>query len=794
MDIPGTTPSRCVLLILNIFLSLLICTSSSAIKQLSIEIGIGKESRVFSFFLNDEMEELEPRAVAFVREHSLWEGQGCRGDQNCVVDSLIQAAMEAQLIHRGPAFLRDKQAAPSKVDLSFLSNEYLETDRYIHTHDVDKQSSTKERFPADRGTNGSIIDQREVAVIALYTGHDASVTMTIGGRVQCVLELERLHDVRYFMPSEENKTAFRDAWVDALVALRDNCVCDTGIACPRAFHFGVIVKWSMNSFNNEMRLRQLVEDVFGSGEERTVQQWRNVDHHSSHANVGFFSSSFRSAVVVSFDGGGNDGFFNVYVGKYSHLKRIKRFDFNFGGMYRFLASLLPEVTGNSIEALCQHEILHASTSVDANEIKLLNFQNWLSSQSNTIEKKIKNVRSLSYPGKLMGYSATGRARDGPLLEELYGLFNNSGRLIDVTYVGKLPPRHLLETICSGIEGQRDAAATIQRAFETVAVDAIGASLLAASDGDIAALARSFDGIVLVGGCALNVLVNQLVAKRFGMRVFVPPNPGDEGLSIGGAWGVVPPPTRAPLQYLGFGLWDDNNRYLAEQARARNAINLSVRGGPEFLAALLTSHRNRSDSSDGDESSDQCAQAIVALVRGRQEHGPRALGHRSLLALPDSEKIRDRLNALKHRQWYRPVAPMIVHEDLDAVFGHEAFTESPYMSLAPAVLPKVRAIFPAIAHLDGTARHQSVSKDNEPWLWALLRAVARRTGLGVLINTSFNTRGHPIVNTIRDSLEMLDTLPDLDYVIIENWLFSKKPGQRKRDLMCGIHHRPASLME
>ena len=117
-----------------------------------------------------------------------------------------------------------------------------------------------------------------------------------------------------------------------------------------------------------------------------------------------------------------------------------------------------------------------------------------------------------------------------------------------------------------------------------------------------------------------------------------------------------------------------------------------------------------------------------------------------------------------------------------------------MSLAPAVLPEVRAIFPAIAHLDGTARHQSVSKDNEPWLWALLRAVARRTGLGVLINTSFNTRGHPIVNTIRDSLEMLDTLPDLDYVIIENWLFSKKPGQRKRDLMCGIHHRPASLME
>merc|ERR1712232_1457005 len=80
-------------------------------------------------------------------------------------------------------------------------------------------------------------------------------------------------------------------------------------------------------------------------------------------------------------------------------------------------------------------------------------------------------------------------------------------------------------------------------------------------------------------------------------------------------------------------------------------------------------------------------------------------------------------------------------------------------------------FPALAHVDGTARHQSVGRSDEPWIHALLHAVGRRTGLAALINTSFNTKGKPIVNTIQESLVMLAELPDLDYVLIEDWLFS-----------------------
>merc|ERR1712228_654305 len=142
-----------------------------------------------------------------------------------------------------------------------------------------------------------------------------------------------------------------------------------------------------------------------------------------------------------------------------------------------------------------------------------------------------------------------------------------------------------------------------------------------------------------------------------------------------------------------------------------------------------------------------------------EFGPRALGHRSLLAVPDSDAMRDHMNRLKVRQWYRPVAPMIADEALGDVFGREV--KSPYMTMAPLVLEDIRKRFPALAHLDGTARQQSVGEDDEPWIHSLLLAVGKLTGLAALINTSFNTKGKPVVNTIDECMHMLDMQLDLD---------------------------------
>ena len=122
-----------------------------------------------------------------------------------------------------------------------------------------------------------------------------------------------------------------------------------------------------------------------------------------------------------------------------------------------------------------------------------------------------------------------------------------------------------------------------------------------------------------------------------------------------------------------------------------------------------------------------------------------------------------------------MAPVVLEEDADALFVREHGAvpiRSPFMSFAPALRPAAAAALPAVAHFDGTARLQTVSKRNEPWLHALLEAVKARTGWGVLINTSFNSRGKPILNTLSEALELLRDCEDLDYVLVEDWLFSK----------------------
>ena len=160
--------------------------------------------------------------------------------------------------------------------------------------------------------------------------------------------------------------------------------------------------------------------------------------------------------------------------------------------------------------------------------------------------------------------------------------------------------------------------------------------------------------------------------------------------------------------------------------------------------------------------------VIAVVRGSSEFGPRALGHRSLLADPSRGEIKDRMNRLKVREWWRPVAPMVAHEHMPMLFDDLAW--SPYMSYAARLKPRFRSLLPAIAHFDGTARVQTVTRDQDSWLHALLMAVAARTGFAVLCNTSFNTRGKPILNELSEALMLLEKQVELDFLYVDGWLF------------------------
>jgi carbamoyltransferase len=151
-----------------------------------------------------------------------------------------------------------------------------------------------------------------------------------------------------------------------------------------------------------------------------------------------------------------------------------------------------------------------------------------------------------------------------------------------------------------------------------------------------------------------------------------------------------------------------------------------------------------------------ADGVVAWFQGRSEYGPRALGHRSLLANPRDAATIDRLNAVKGRESFRPVAPMILEERAAEVF--EGPVPSPFMLFTHRVRPGWAPRIPAALHVDGTARIQTVDRDAEPLVARMLEAVDRRTGAPVVINTSLNTAGRPMVDDPRDALECFGSAP------------------------------------
>jgi carbamoyltransferase len=149
-------------------------------------------------------------------------------------------------------------------------------------------------------------------------------------------------------------------------------------------------------------------------------------------------------------------------------------------------------------------------------------------------------------------------------------------------------------------------------------------------------------------------------------------------------------------------------------------------------------------------------AVVGWFQGRSEYGPRALGHRSLLCDPRRPENLGRMNAIKGREEFRPVAPMVLAERATEIF--EGVHPSPYMLFVHRVRPEWIDRIPAVVHVDGTARIQTAHAGDEPLVAAMLQAFERRTGVPVVVNTSFNTAGRPMVDTPQQALECFGSGP------------------------------------
>jgi carbamoyltransferase len=164
--------------------------------------------------------------------------------------------------------------------------------------------------------------------------------------------------------------------------------------------------------------------------------------------------------------------------------------------------------------------------------------------------------------------------------------------------------------------------------------------------------------------------------------------------------------------------------------------------------------------------------IIGVCRGDSEVGPRALGNRSIVCDPSFENMKNTLNSkVKFREWFRPFAPFCLKEQANEYFESRDFENFEFMSYSPLVKDDYRKKIPSITHIDGTARLQTVTQESHQFFYDLLNKFKKYSDTNVLLNTSFNIKGFPILTSIEDSLYVLDNT-ELDCLIIENTIIEK----------------------
>ncbi len=314
------------------------------------------------------------------------------------------------------------------------------------------------------------------------------------------------------------------------------------------------------------------------------------------------------------------------------------------------------------------------------------------------------------PGKTMGLSAL-----GSYSQELYDLLKEySDEVNDLQKYGCNYLRKIfgLDKSYDNVwqdKRRKDLAYTAQYLWQETFVE------------EIAKYKDKFENLMLSGGCFLNILLNtRLLESSLFKSIYVSPVSGDGGQSLGAILYHFPH-IKCDYPFLGRGFGDVNadNKQLVNQ-----------------VVSDLLEHK------------------IIAWYQGRSEAGARSLGHRSFLALPDSLQIKKRLSEeVKKREPYRPVAGMLPEEDLTKFF--DTVHPSPFMTFAPRVKPGMANRIPAIVHADGTSRIQTLAQKDNPVLHEILKRVGQATGTSVLMNTSFNVAGEPIVDTPEDAKRSFD---------------------------------------
>ena len=437
-----------------------------------------------------------------------------------------------------------------------------------------------------------------------------------------------------------------------------------------------------------------------------------VDHHAAHIDSAFWPSGFDEAAALTVDGAGEAA---TTVRARVDARRQRRF-----GVARY-----PVSVGKVWEAVTD----------------------WLGWTATQDEGKTMGLapygsdRFVEAFARFLRADAThGFAQDLAYTDLQFG----ARRLVSDRFVAEFGPAR--EPGGEILDHHRDVARALQVQTEEVFL-ALGHKLFQETG-----LRR----LVMAGGVALNCVANgRLLREGPFEEIFVQPAAGDNGACLGAALFVAhrklgaPRGPRQDHAYLGPGFTEEETLHAAA---ARGLVPERPDDVVARTAELLA------------------AGEILGWMQGRMEYGPRALGHRSILADPRREEMKAEVNRrVKFREAFRPFAPSVTLEDARDWF--EEARPSPYMLLAFGVRPEKRGRIPAVTHVDGTARVQTVAATESPRYHALLRAFADRTGVPVLLNTSFNIRGEPIVRTPDEAMEAL-VRTGLTAVVIGDLVFRR----------------------
>jgi len=554
------------------------------------------------------------------------------------------------------------------------------------------------------------------AILGLNAYHgDAAAAIVVDGELVAAAEEERFNRIKHVagFPSLAAAWCLAEAGLTAAdldhVAVSRDPRANIGAKLMRTIRHGASARYLKARLQNAAKIRDVGEATAAAlGVDRTVlrAQVHNVEHHQAHAASAFFVSPFEEAAILSVDGFGD-----------------------------FCSTMTAVGRGNRFEVLDRVLFPHSLGIFYAAVTQYLGFPHYGD------EGKVMGLAPYGDPEPHLKAMRDVVAAAGDLFALDLDYFTHDKEGVDMTWdegsprIGRIYSDKLVDVFgpardpSAPIEKRhQDVAASLQKRLEEIYLHLV--ERLHARTG--------LPALTLAGGVALNAVANGRIRPETPFEeLYVQPAAGDSGTAVGAAYFVWNQVLRQP----------------------RPPVMRHAYTGPEFsddeIAAAVAAAGLEAERLDDDALFPSVAERIAAgdvvgWFQGRMEFGPRALGHRSIVADPRRSEMKDVLNArIKHRESFRPFAPSVLAEAAGEWYDQD-YT-SPFMVLVYKTRAEKRDAIPAVDHVDGTGRVQTVEREVEPRYYRLIEEFARQTGVPIVLNTSFN-EDEPIVRTPEEALE------------------------------------------